>query len=62
MSDAAPKVPAVLSLEGLAQMIADEINRVEHAGKPNERRAHVKAHALAHLEAADRHKETLLCR
>jgi len=45
-------VPDHLSLEGRATMIADEAGRVAHAGKPDERRAYVKAHALAHLQAA----------
>lgn len=47
-----PAVPALLSLEGRASMIAEEISRIEHAGKPDKRREHVKAHALAHLRAA----------
>ena len=45
-------VPDHLSLEARARMIADEIGRTEHAGKPDERRKHVTAHALAHLRAA----------
>lgn len=47
-----PQVPALLSDEGRANMIADEVARSEHAGKPDARREHVKAHALAHLRAA----------
>lgn len=49
MSDIA--VPALMSLEGRALMIADECGRIEQAGNPNARRDHVKAHALAHLRA-----------
>lgn len=45
-------VPPVMSLEGRAEMAASENGRVEHAGKPDERRAHLKAHVLAHLRAA----------
>lgn len=45
-------IPAMMSLEGRATMIADEIGRVEHAGNPKARREHVKAIALAHLRAA----------
>ncbi len=45
-------VPALMSLEGRAQMIAEECGRVEQAGNPNARRSHVAAHALAHLRAA----------
>jgi hypothetical protein len=45
-------VPDHLSLEGRATMIADETGRTAHAGKPDDRRAHVKAVALAHLRAA----------
>jgi hypothetical protein len=44
--------PPVLSLEGRAQMIADETGRSEHAGNPAGRRAHVAKHALAHMRAA----------
>lgn len=47
-----PAVPAILSLEGRAQMIADETGRSAHMGQPDARRAHVKAHALAHMRAA----------
>lgn len=45
-------VPDHLSLEGRANMIADETGRIEQAGNPTARRAHVKTHALAHLKAA----------
>jgi hypothetical protein len=45
-------VPDHLSLEGRANMIADETCRIEQAGNPTARRAHVKAVALAHLRAA----------
>lgn len=47
-----PTVPDHLSLEGRAIMIAEEIGRIEHAGRPDAKREHVKAHALAHLRAA----------
>lgn len=50
MSDIA--TPKFLSLEGRAQMIADETGRVEHAGNPAARREHVAKHALGHLRAA----------
>lgn len=46
---AIPPIPPLMSLEGRANMIADEIGRVEHAGDPAARREHVKAVALAHL-------------
>jgi hypothetical protein len=45
-------VPDHMSLEGRANLIADETGRIEQAGNPTARRAHVKAHALAHLRAA----------
>lgn len=45
-------VPPLMSLEGRAEMAVAEMGRVEHVGKPEERRAHVKAHFLAHLRAA----------
>lgn len=32
-------------------MIADETGRAEHMGDPKARRAHVAAHALAHMRA-----------
>lgn len=48
----APHVPQFLSPEGRAQMIADETGRAEHMGDPKARRAHVAAHALAHMRAA----------
>lgn len=46
MSDL-PQVPALLSLEGRAKMIADVVGRL-HA-KPEDRRKAVEAEALAHL-------------
>lgn len=45
-------VPAILSLEGRALMIADETGRSDHAGNPAGRREHVAKVALAHLRAA----------
>lgn len=45
-------VPDFLSVEGRANMIADETGRIEHAGNPTARRAHVRAHAAAHIRAA----------
>lgn len=45
-------VPDHMSLEGRANMISEETGRIEQAGNPTARRAHVKAHALAHLRAA----------
>lgn len=52
MENKLSEIPAVMSLEGRAQLISDEIARVEHAGNPAARREHVKAVALAHLRAA----------
>lgn len=46
------KVPPLMSSEGRANMIADEIARAEHAGDMKRRRAHVIAHAMAHIRAA----------
>lgn len=45
-------VPDHMSLEGRANMIADEGGRAEHAGNPKARREHQTKHALAHLRAA----------
>lgn len=47
-----PSVPDHLSLEGRANMIADEGGRAEHAGNPKGRREHLARHALAHMRAA----------
>lgn len=45
-------VPDHLSAEGRANMCADEMFRIEHAGNPNKAREHVKAHIAAHIRAA----------
>lgn len=45
-----PEVPALMSLEGRANMIADVAGQLH--GSPAERRKAVQDHALAHLRAA----------
>lgn len=46
------KVPDHLSVEGRANLIADESGRAEHAGNSEARRRHIAAHAAAHIRAA----------
>lgn len=49
MDQDAPQVPALMSLEGRAQMIADEAGKIDHAGDPKARRKAVYEAALANL-------------